>query len=40
MQSIHLTETYAYGTSEDQLNEKEEIKSNNIIKLHKNDQRG
>ena len=40
MQSIHLTETYASGTSEDQLSEKEEIKSNNIIKLHKNDQRG
>ena len=37
MQSIHLTETYAYGTSEDQQSEKEEIKCNNIIKLHKND---
>ena len=37
MQSIHLTETYAYGTSEDQLSEKEKIKCNNIIKLHKND---
>ena len=40
MQSIHLTEPYAYGTSEDQVSEKEEIKCNNIIKLHKNDQRG
>ena len=40
MQSIHLTETYAYGTSKNQLSEKEEIKYNKIIKLYKNDQRG
>ena len=35
MQSIDSIETYAYGTSKDLVNEKEEIKCNNIIKRHK-----
>ena len=37
MQSNDLIETYAYGTSKDLLNEKEEIKCNKIIKQYKND---
>ena len=37
MQSIDLMETYACGTSKDLVGEKEEIKSNNIIKWYKND---
>ena len=37
MQSIHLIETYAYGTSKDLVSEKEVIKCNNIIKRYKND---
>ena len=37
MQSIDSIETYAYGTSKDQVSEKEEIKCNNIIKQYKND---
>ena len=32
MQSIDSKETYTYGTSKDLVSEKEEIKSNNIIK--------
>ena len=32
MQSVVSIETYAYGTSKDLVNEKEEIKCNNIIK--------
>ena len=35
MQSIDLTEIYAYGTSKDLLTNKEEIKYNNIIKRYK-----
>ena len=35
MQSTDSIETYTYGTSKDLVNEKKEIKSNNIIKLHK-----
>ena len=35
MQSIDLTETYAYGTSKNLVSEKEEIKCNNIIKQYK-----
>ena len=35
MPSIDLIETYAYGTSKDLVNEKEEIKCNNIVKLCK-----
>ena len=35
MQSIDSTETYAYGTSKDLVNEKEEIRYNNIIKQYK-----
>ena len=35
MQSIDLIQTYAYGTSKDLVNEKEEIKSSNIIKRYK-----
>ena len=31
MQSIDSIETYTYGTSKDLVNEKEEIKCNNII---------
>ena len=37
MQSIDLIETYAYGTSEVIVSEKEEIKCNNIIKRSKDD---
>ena len=37
MQSIDSIETYAYGTSEFLVSEKEEIKCNNIIKRYKND---
>ena len=37
MQSIELVETYAYGTSKDLINEKEEIKCNSIIKPCKSD---
>ena len=36
MQSVHLAETYIYGTSKDLVSEKEEIKCNNIIKQFKN----
>ena len=32
MESIDLIETYAYGTSNDLVTEKEEIKSNSMIK--------
>ena len=32
MQSIDSLETYAYGTSNDLVSDKEEIKCNNIIK--------
>ena len=35
MQSIDLTETYAYGTSKDLVSEKEEIECNSIIKRYK-----
>ena len=35
MQSTDLIETYGYGTGEDLVSEKEEIKSNNTIKRHK-----
>ena len=35
MQSIELVETFVYGTSKDLVNEKEEIKCNNIIKPYK-----
>ena len=35
MHSIDLIETYGYGTSIDLVNEKEEIKYNNIIKRYK-----
>ena len=35
MQSIHLTETYAYGMKKDPVCEKEEMKFNNIIKQYK-----
>ena len=34
-QPIDLMETYAYGTTEDLISEKEEIKCNNIIKRYK-----
>ena len=37
MQSIDSIDTYAYGMSKDLVSEKEEIKSNNIIKRFKND---
>ena len=37
MQSIHLIETYVYGTSKHLYSEKEEIKCSNIIKRYKND---
>ena len=37
MKSIDSIETYAYGTSEDLVSEKEVIKCNNIIKRYKND---
>ena len=36
MQSIDLTETYAYRTSKNLVRKKEEIKYNNIIKQYKN----
>ena len=35
MQLIDSIERYAYGTSEDLVSEKEEIKCNNIIKWYK-----
>ena len=35
MQSVDLIETYAYGTSEDLVSEKEEIKWSTIIKQYK-----
>ena len=35
MQSIDSIETYAYGTSKNLINEKEEIKCNSIIKPYK-----
>ena len=35
MQSIGLIETYAYRTSKDLVNEKDEIKCKNIIKRYK-----
>ena len=35
MQLIDSIEAYAYGTSKDLLNKKEEIKCNNIIKRYK-----
>ena len=34
MQSVDPIETYAYGTSKDQVCKKEEIKCNNIIKQY------
>ena len=36
MQSIDSTEIYAYGTSKDLVNEKGEIRCNNMILLTKN----
>ena len=33
IQSIHLIEAYAYGTSKDLVSEKEEIKYSNIQKM-------
>ena len=36
MQSINSTETYAYGTSKNLVNEKGEIRCNNMILLTKN----
>ena len=36
MQSVDSIETYTYGTSKDLINEKDEIKYNNI-KQYKND---
>ena len=36
MQSIELIKTYAYGTRKDLVNEKKEIKCNNIVKQYKN----
>ena len=35
MQSIDSIETYPYGKSKDLVNEKEEIKCNNILKRYK-----
>ena len=35
MESIDSIETYAYGTSKNMVGEKEEIKSNYIIKRYK-----
>ena len=35
MQTIHLIEIYAYGTSKDLVSDKEEIKCNNIMKQYK-----
>ena len=37
MQSSDSKETYVYGTSENLVSEKEEIKFNSIIKQYKND---
>ena len=37
MQSIDSIETYAYGTSEDLITEKEHIKWNNITKQYTNE---
>ena len=37
MKSIDSIGTYAYGTSQDLVREKEELKCNNIIKRYKND---
>ena len=37
MQSNDLIQTCTYETIKDLINEKEEIKCNNIIKVHKND---
>ena len=37
MQSIHSTETYAYGISKDLVSKKEEIKYNTITKMIKFD---
>ena len=37
MQSIDLIETYAYGTSKNLVNERKDIKCNNIIIQYKND---
>ena len=37
MQPIGSIVIYAYGTSKDLVSEKEEIKCNNIVKKHKND---
>ena len=37
IQSIDLIETYAHGKSKDLVNEKEDIKCNNITKRYKND---
>ena len=37
MQSIDLIETYVYGTSEDLVSDKKEIKCNNTIKWYKSD---
>ena len=37
MKSIDSIETYAYGRIRDLVNEKEEIKCNNIVKQYKND---
>ena len=37
MQSIDLIEKYTYGRIKDLVNEKEDIKYNNIIKRYKND---
>ena len=35
MQSIHATETYAYGTINGLVSEKEGVKNRNIIKRYK-----
>ena len=37
MQSIDSTEAWAYGTSKDLVNEKEDIRCNIVIKQYKND---
>ena len=37
IKSVDSMETYAYGTSKNLINLKEEIKCNNIIKQYKND---
>ena len=36
IQSIDSLEKYAYGTNEEMIHRKEEIKGNNIIKQYKN----